>query len=154
MASRAPIEKSRIRDFSAVRRVFDIDGMNGDEAARIAKGQGAQQDGVNDAEQRGVGADSECQSQYRRGREAGIFAQSAQADADVHQQVFHGWPAPGVTALLLNQRDVAEGAASCRGGLFSRHAGGDEFFYFLVEMLANFIGKFVVDAAPRKYLFQ
>ena len=38
-------------------------------------------------------------------------------------------------------------------GFFARHAGGDEFFDFFFEVLLDFGGEIVVEAAAREQLF-
>jgi hypothetical protein len=53
-------------------------GAEVDQARRISEGEGMQDDGVDDAEDRGVGADAEGEGQDGDGGEAGIFAEGAE----------------------------------------------------------------------------
>ena len=59
------------------------------EPSRIRVGKRPQEDAVDDAEDRGVGADAERQRRHGDGGEAGVRGEAAQSVADVLQQCLH-----------------------------------------------------------------
>jgi len=62
------------------------------EVLRIAHGQRAQHDGVDQAEDCGIGSDAEGERNDCEGGKAGTLAQHAQAVADILKQTLHGDP--------------------------------------------------------------
>ena len=60
-----------------------------DQPARILVRQGPQQDRVDDREDRGRGADSECQREHRQNREAGLAGEKPEAVAQVASERMH-----------------------------------------------------------------
>src|SRR5262249_24843553 len=58
---------------------------NPNQSVRIRKRQRTQKEGVDDAEDRGVGADAEPQNDQRKDRKGAIFAESAQGVAQILQ---------------------------------------------------------------------
>jgi len=79
----APVEKiERVHD---VARTVIFDGRlpNADEAVWLRIGQGAEENGVNDGENRGIRANAESEGEYRDGREAGAALQHAEREATI-----------------------------------------------------------------------
>ncbi len=94
-----------------------------DEAVGVGEREWAKDDGVDDAEDGGVCADAERESEDGDEGEAGIFAERAKGVAEILGEVVEY---RGDTALvargLLDQGDVAEFAVSAFGGLLRRGA--------------------------------
>ncbi len=63
-----------------------------DDAFGVGIGQRTQQGGVDDAEDRGVGADAEGQRQHRNSGEGWVLCQRASAEADVLPETVHCLP--------------------------------------------------------------
>ncbi len=63
-----------------------------DQAIGLGVRERAQQDRVDHAEDRGVGADPQCERRDRDEREAGRLPQRADREADVAPELFHGSP--------------------------------------------------------------
>ena len=94
-----------------------------DEAIRVAIRQRAEEHGVHDAEDRGVGADAEREGEHRDGGEALVATHVAQAVPDVADQTLErGHPA--LVALgLLHGLDGAEAPERVSAGVVRREAG-------------------------------
>ena len=69
-------------------------GADDDELVGLGIGERSQQRGVDDAEDSGVGADAEGESEDGDGCEAGIFQEQAESKAGVTQQVHHARALP------------------------------------------------------------
>ena len=85
----APVEVLRVRHRRVGERRLDV--ANQQQPVGVRIGEGAQQDAVDEAEDHGVGADSQRQRQNRDGGESGTLQQGAGGDA----QVVHGFGPPG-----------------------------------------------------------
>src|SRR5271167_2523490 len=88
------------------------------ETVGVGKWQGFQQGGTYHAEDCCVGANSEGQRQHRDGREAGVLAQYAQAEAEVLHEMVPPHPAARFVEALLGPGDVSEGAPRRHASLF------------------------------------
>ena len=80
-----------------------------DEAVGVLEGKRMQDDGVDDAEDRGVGSDAQRQCEYGDNGECGILAECAKSEADVLKQIVEERCDGALVAHgLLDERDVAE----------------------------------------------
>ena len=89
-------------------------------AARV--GQRLQDDGVDDAEDGGVGANAERHRDDDGEGVAGLLAQAAQAVADVLREGFDQARQPGVADVVLDALDAAEELARGAAGGVRRRA--------------------------------
>jgi hypothetical protein len=88
-------------------------------------GHGPQHDGVDQAEDRGVGADSQSQREDGDGEETGAAAQRSQRIAQVLRQIGEPAQAADVAAFFLDLLDAAEFEAGAAFGFDRVHALGD-----------------------------
>ena len=73
------------------------------ELLRVGQRQVTKQNGVHDAEDRGVSTDAKCEGEHRDEREAGAFAQHAGAEEQIPpQRVHYGLPATRADDFLGN----------------------------------------------------
>ena len=96
-----------------------------DKPPRVAHGKRAQQQGVEQAENGGVGADAESQRENRDGGEGGRATHRSQAVADVLPEPVERIPAPHFAGELLDVGAVAELAADGAFGGLGRLAAFD-----------------------------
>ena len=61
------------------------------QSLRMGNGEGAQQDGVEDTENRGIGSNSQSKSQDRNQGETGVFRQYAQRESQVLPEICHSF---------------------------------------------------------------
>ena len=87
------------------------------EAIRIAKGEGIEQNRIDDAEDRCDRADAQGERQDGREREAGDPAQLANSEANVREDFFEPRQATVDAVGLANLRDAAKCSAALRCGL-------------------------------------
>ena len=106
----------------------------------------AQEEGVDQAEDRRVGADPQGERERRDEGEDGAAAQRAGRVAQILGQLFDEARTPHLPAPLLDLRDPAEGAQSGLAGLARAHAGRDVFSGLLVDVEAQFGGELGLDA--------
>jgi len=71
-------------------------------------GERAKQDGVNQAKDGGIGADTEGESEDRDGSEAGRFAEHAEGEAAIREERVE----PTVNALLANHPEILAPSAN------------------------------------------
>jgi hypothetical protein len=117
-----------------------------DEILRLGKRQGTQEHGVDDAEDRRVGADAEGQGQHRDGGEAGIFPQHANAETQIPREVLQHGQAAAVPHLLLDRFDAAELEQRVPARRFGRHACPQVVFHMEGEMALQLFGELAVPA--------
>ena len=104
---------------------------------------------VDQAEDRGVGANSEGERQRGHRRVAGRLPHRPQRIADVAAEVLDPTDPPGVAALLLDQRHVAELAEGSRARIRGREAGGEIELDLPLEMVAQLGVELLLDASRR-----
>ena len=105
-----------------------------------------EQDAVEHAEDRGVGANADGEGEQDSDGETGRPAQATPDEFQIGQDGLQGRPLPGFAASLLEEADIAECAA---GGLFSLGAGHAFRFQFvgtLGNVFLNGDRKIVVTA--------
>ena len=124
------------------------------DARRILIRQRAQNHGIYDAEDGGVGANTEGEGQDGDGGEGGILAERAQGVANVGEKALEGRPLPDFAAVVFDEGEIAEGAARGGGGFCAGHAARDEFLCFFFEVLLDLVGEIVVEAAAREEVLQ
>src|SRR5262249_6718434 len=90
---------------------------NPNQFVRIRKRQRTQKEGVDETEDRGVGADAERQNDQRNDRKGSIFAESAQGVAQVLRHFIEQAEAAGVAVLLARPGGTAELDQSLPAGL-------------------------------------
>ena len=83
------------------------------QTARVAHRQRAQDETVEDREQRGIGADAQRQSRDRDEREDRVLAQATNRDSDVLPQLIDGARDPHVAHVLDGKRHVPHGPSAC-----------------------------------------
>ena len=122
--------------------------IDADEPARVRVGQGPQDDGVHDAEDRCAGAEAQCEGHDGGGGEAGLAAQQANPVAEVAEQGFQPWQAPQVAALFLDALDVAEQALRRLAGFVRAHALGEVPLGQGGKMLPDLLAHFRLPRRP------
>ena len=133
----APHRILEIRHVEAEEVVFaDVDRR--DEAAGVPIGQGTQQHGIDDAENRRVGADSESGGQDRHRREAAVMVQHPAAVAEILHEAVQPHAAPRLTGVFADERGVAESAPRGIASLLRRRAIVALFFRFEFQVRAQF----------------
>ncbi len=90
--------------------------LYGHQAVRIRVGEGLQDDTVDDAEYRRVGADAHGQDQDHRGRETRSASERPHGQGQVAPRLFQGQERAGVPLRLLRLLHPAEGRAVPRAG--------------------------------------
>src|SRR5262249_20519715 len=118
-----------------------------DEAIGIGVWQGAQQDGVNDGEDGGVGADSEGDGQESDASESGILTQDAQRVANVVPGGFEEVDAAGFAASFLNLTGASEIEADAAERFLTAEAGRDGFLQLMIEVEAELVIELGVHGA-------
>jgi len=76
----------------------------------VADGQIFEEDGVDEGEDGGVGADAERESENNGGGEAGSLRELTKSETQVLQEMFEPVPAPCSAGVFANERAVAENA--------------------------------------------
>ena len=89
-------------------RLAGIPAQQLDELLRFAHRQRAQHQGVEQAENGGVGADAERQRQNRHGGKNAIPSQAANRVGDVPPQIIDPSPDPDGTGVLAGERQIAQ----------------------------------------------
>ncbi len=107
------------------------------ELARARIRQRPKQHAVDDAEDRGVGADAERQREHGDDREAGRARQSANRVARVLRELVQPLAAPHVARDFANGRDIAEVAARVATRVARRLAARDAVLHIHLEMRSN-----------------
>ena len=102
------------------------------------KGQRAQQDGIDHAEDCNIGADAEGEDQNRHHGEGAIAAQGAQSKAQVLSDGGDPQRAPAFPAIFFDLVQAAEGESRGASGLLFRHAGAHIFGHLLLEVKTQF----------------
>ena len=115
-----------------------------------AERQRLEQQAVNHAEHRDVGADAETQHENRDDRERRLAAKLTERVPDVEDEALDRRPLPGLAAALFQRRDVAELTAGRRGRLLTGHAGRHEGLDFFVEMLPDFLRQVAIHPSARE----
>jgi hypothetical protein len=121
-----------------------------DELLRVANGQRLEHDGIDQAKDGGVGADTESEGRHGDGGEAGSLAQHAEAVADVGEEIFEPTPAPHLTRRFLDQGFVAEFATGGVQGFLGRFAALDTCADGHFEMGTDFVLEIPIALAPEK----
>ena len=101
-------------------------------------GQRAQQHGVDDAEDRGIGADAERQGQQDDGGVGRVLSQVAERESDVLRHHVDRAHAPRLATVVLDQGDAAEVLTGRVARRVGRHPAGDERLGLELEMVAEF----------------
>ena len=91
--------------------------LDTDELVGLRIGQGMQECGVNNAEDRSCRTNAEGDRQDGDGGESGRLAQHAQGVANVLREVVPPKPAVGLVKALFGEQDVAEGTAGGGAGV-------------------------------------
>jgi hypothetical protein len=115
-----------------------------DQLFRMVVRQRAEQRGVDDAEERGRGADADRQRERRDAREAPVLAQHAQREDDVPCDRLHHATASHVVAAILNRQRIAESSCRQTSG-FARARSAPLVLTrshreMEIELLADFVG--------------
>ncbi len=113
-----------------------------DQAGRRGIRERAEDDGIDDAENGGVGANAEGQGENRHEGECGAVTQGSHRVAQVLPQGFEPVKRPHLSTGLLPQGGVAELVSGGAGGIFESHtglavpagAGGEMEFEFLFQL--------------------
>ena len=116
---------------------------NHHQAVRSGEWERTQQHGVHHAENRGGGADAECEYGDGGDGEGRRFAQRADGEPRVARHTFQRAPAPGFAGGLADLREVAEIAPRARGVLPALAAQ----LRFLLQVKAQFFVEFALFAS-------
>src|SRR6267378_2501486 len=121
----APVEKiERVHDVART-VIFDGRFPNADEAVWLRIGQGAEENGVNDGENRGIRANAESEGEYRDGREAGAALQHAEREATIASTFVQPANDVDVASVFLEEWGVAEAFLGVVTRILGGHAGGE-----------------------------
>src|SRR6266480_6022528 len=91
------------------------------ELLRVGYGQGLQHHRINECENRRGGSDAQGKREHNSSREAGRFAQYAQSEAQILNEVLNPIYTARVAALLFGLRDAAQVEPRAAVRLFLRH---------------------------------
>jgi hypothetical protein len=109
--------------------------------------QGAQQDGIDQAEYRNICSDSQRQRENCNCGEDRVLAQRAQRVPHILESGFQQMQSAFVSALLLDLRDASDPAQRRFTRCDSRHAGGQVLSDLLIEMELKLALEFVFNAS-------
>jgi hypothetical protein len=121
-----------------------------DESPRVLYRYGAQEHCVDEAENGGVRANAERQGQNSNSGEPWRFAQYAQAEAQILNQVLKPVHFARVAAFLFGLLDTAQVESRTAMRLFSRHPLRDVFFGCSFEVVTQLVVQFLVCLRPAK----
>jgi len=130
--------------------IFDVLLEDGEELVGAGIWQRFEKDGVNHAEDRGVGADAEREREDGDRGESGIFPQHAEGEAEILKRGFNERQAAEFAICFFELRSAAEANARGASGFFWRHATGDVFLRGEFEMRIELVLKFAVDRFGRR----
>jgi len=108
-------------------------------------GEGFEEDAVGGGEEGGVGTDAEGEGEDRDEGEGGGFAEGAEGEAGVGEEVFEVLGSSLVAAFFASARDGAEKAAGFEFRCLWSEAVCDEFGFLLFEVEGEFVGELVVE---------
>src|SRR5262249_55827745 len=103
----------------------------------IAIGQGAEDDSIHDAEDRGCGSDSQSQRQNCRERKGWRSCQGADGIAYIPDEIFDQIHTAHIAAFLLVLFEATDGAQGGSMGFFGCAAGGEFSSYLVIEVKAQ-----------------
>ena len=101
-------------------------------------GQRAQQHGVYDAEDGGIGADAERQGQQDNGSVGGVLSQVAERESDVLRHHVDRAHAPRLATVVHDQGDAAEVLTGRVARRVGGHPSGDERLGLHLQVVAEF----------------
>ena len=105
-----------------------------DQALGGGVGQRSQQDRIHHAEDGGVRADAQRQSQNHDQRKTGESPDAPQTVAQILRDTFKRWEAPGIHGAFLDPGEVADVAARRRAGLIGGQAARDVLLDFKFQV--------------------
>ena len=114
-----PVARAPVQEILGLDYVGPAEGLafpDHHQAVRRGEWERTQQDGVHHAENRGGGADTECEYGDGGDGEGRRFAQHAYGEPRVARHTFHRAPAPGFAGGFADLREVAEIAPRARRG--------------------------------------
>jgi len=123
-----------------------------DQLFRMRDRQRAQHDCVEQAEDRGIGADSQCERDHRRCRETRIAPQSAQGVACVASRILKPRNAALIPIRFFGLRHAAEFPAGGGSRVLFAHTLGSEFRLHHRQMEVHLIVQFPVQPRAAKQL--
>jgi len=112
--------------------------LEGDEAVGVAVVEGAEEDGVDDAEQGGVGTEAEGEGEDGEGGEEGRAGEAAGAVAGIAEELFDPGEGAGFAVEFLGLLEAAVFAAGAQAGLFRGEATANEVLFEQGEMGGHF----------------
>ena len=107
-----------------------------------------QDDGVDDAEDRGIRANAQRERQDAGQRERRRFAKLPEREANVGEHVLDGEEAPYLAPFLFHARDVAEGAPGGQSGILPGNPARHERIGLLVQVLSYLFGEILFEPTP------
>src|SRR5579863_3290909 len=107
------------------------------DAIRLRIGKRAKNNAVDNTENSGVGADSEGQSEDGDGSKTWRFAQHAQSEAQVQEDLFEPDEGPDVASVFPDARDVAEFEKGSAARFLGGHAASDVVLRFPLDVVAD-----------------
>jgi hypothetical protein len=114
---------------------------------RIAHREIAQQSGVDQTEDCGIGADAEGERENGHERESGTLQEHANAERDVLQEILNPVYAAHVATLLSDLIYSSESPQGCIAGFLWRHSGGDVDGSLLLDVEEQLLLHFAVHGA-------
>jgi hypothetical protein len=102
------------------------------------------QDGIDDGEDGGVGADAESESEDDDGSEARIFAERAEGKAEILLSDFEKGETAAITIGFLGGFDAAEFQEGLAAGFGGRQAGAEVVVDVQLQVGFDFFGEFAI----------
>ncbi len=133
-----------------MRRPFVALPLEKNKVLRILDGKRSEHDGIDEAEDGGVSADAESESEHGDGGEAGGSAQHAQGVAQVLNQRFKEMRALGFAAFFLELLVAAELEPGASPGVCMRNPGTLEVIGAILDVRTQFLFHLLVNPRPMK----
>src|SRR5258707_771051 len=113
--------------------------------------QGLPEHGIDLTEDRGAGANPDCERENRGCREARRLAHETEGEGEILAQAFDPCGAPGLPDVFLDHHDRAEFSRRRRACLGWRQARSDPVFRFEIDVIAELLVEIVfpVHVSPR-----
>ena len=112
--------------------------LDADELLGLRIGERTQQRGIDDGENRGIGANAQGHGQDGDRREARRFAQGTKGVPDVLRQTIPPEPATGFVEVLFGVEFIAKGAPCSGAGFRETHSSLAQVFGFKLNVLFDF----------------
>src|SRR5271168_3398495 len=121
-----------------------------DQASRIAEGKRANEEGVDDAENGGAGADAQADDENGESGEAEVAAHGAKGVAEILGEAIEEGDAAGVAVEFLGGLEAAEFDEGGAAGFFGRHAALEVFLDEEIDVSGELVVEFAIEVGLAK----